>query len=137
LQFEEEEVKQESDTIKKDTTFNIEDMMAPDNNTYDFLNVKLEPVNKVTAAELKSEQEPTESDELDSLLPTSLPPQKDLAPKKLTQTVNESVKRREWAHEINVNEPFDNFYDLVPEMAMQVSPLNSAIVSEEYLSPLL
>lgn len=61
-----------------------------------------------------------DTDELDSLLPASLPPQKDLVPKKLTQTNNDTVKRREWAHEINVNEPFDNFYDLVPEMAMQV-----------------
>lgn len=52
-------------------------------------------------------------------MPTILPLQKDLAPKKLA-TANEALKRREWAHEINVNEPFDNFYDLVPEMAMQV-----------------
>lgn len=56
---------------------------------------------------------------MDELLPNKLPPQKDLAPKKLTTTTNEALKRREWAHEINVNEPFDNFYDLVPEMAMQ------------------
>lgn len=58
---------------------------------------------------------------MDELLPTTLPPQKDLAPKKLTTAANEALKRREWAHEINVNEPFDNFHDLVPEMAMQVS----------------
>ena len=58
--------------------------------------------------------------EVDELLPTTLPPQKDLSHKKLTTNTNDTVKRREWAHEINVNEPFDNFYDLVPEMAMQV-----------------
>lgn len=56
---------------------------------------------------------------MDAFLPTTLPPQKDLVPKKLA-TTNEALKRREWAHEINVNEPFDNFYDLVPEMALQV-----------------
>lgn len=57
---------------------------------------------------------------MDELLPTTLPPQKDLASKKLNLSANEALKRREWAHEINVNEPFDNFYDLVPEMALQV-----------------
>lgn len=101
--------------------------MAPDNNTYDFLNVKLAPVDEEPKPEEPQAPAAADSDELDSLLPAALPPQKDLAPKKLTQTTNEAVKRREWAHEINVNEPFDNFYDLVPEMAMQVKknePLN-------------
>ncbi|KAG1246338.1 hypothetical protein G6F68_014685 [Rhizopus microsporus] len=41
-----------------------------------------------------------------------------LVPKKLIST-NDALKRRDWAHEINVNEPFENFHDLVPEMAMQ------------------
>lgn len=61
---------------------------------------------------------------MDELLPTTVPPQKDLASKKLNLSTNEALKRREWAHEINVNEPFDNFYDLVPEMALQVKELN-------------
>lgn len=56
--------------------------------------------------------------EVDELFPASLPPQKELVPKKLT-AASEALKRREWAHEINVNEPFENFHDLVPEMAMQ------------------
>ncbi|OAC97582.1 hypothetical protein MUCCIDRAFT_45570 [Mucor lusitanicus CBS 277.49] len=106
----------------KDAVFNLEDMMAPVDNTFDFLNVKVAPVDGVAehivaAAADQEEQEPQQ--EVDALLPNTLPPPKDLAPKKLTTTTNEALKRREWAHEINVNEPFDNFYDLVPEMAMQ------------------
>ncbi|KAI8372364.1 NUC185 domain-containing protein [Choanephora cucurbitarum] len=104
----------------KDTIFNIEDMMTMDD-TFDFLKVKMEPVDQV-AQEVPSSEEPKEAEglqEVDELLPTTLPPQKDLSHKKLTTNTNDTVKRREWAHEINVNEPFDNFYDLVPEMAMQ------------------
>lgn len=46
MQFEADEEKKESETIKKDTVFNMEDMMAPDNNVFDFLNVKLAPVDE-------------------------------------------------------------------------------------------
>jgi antiviral helicase SKI2 len=34
-------------------------------------------------------------------------------------------KKREWAHEINVNEPFDDFHEVVPEMAHEVPQLLS------------
>ncbi|KAI8079697.1 NUC185 domain-containing protein [Gilbertella persicaria] len=108
--------------MTKDTVFNIEDMMAPMDSTFDFLNVKVEPIDQAVT-ELAAEQETKEaedSQEVDELLPATLPPApKDLAHKKLTTDAKEALKRREWAHEINVNEPFDNFYDLVPEMAMQ------------------
>lgn len=59
LHFEGEEVKKETEAVKKDTIFNIEDMMAPDNTAYDFLNVKLAPVDEV-AAEPKLEEKQSE-----------------------------------------------------------------------------
>ncbi|KAG2212575.1 hypothetical protein INT47_000551 [Mucor saturninus] len=118
LAFEGDENQKESSIIKKDSSvFNIEDMMAPIDDTYDFLNVKTKQEETVQDISTK-EQDTKESEEVDAFLPTTLPPQKDLVPKKLA-TANEALKRREWAHEINVNEPFDNFYDLVPEMALQ------------------
>lgn len=74
---------------------------------------------------------------MDSLLPVQNPkPLAETIPK--LKPVNEAHKRREWAHEINVNQPFDNFHELVPEMAMQVSRNNSnsilAMFTEAFLS---
>lgn len=60
-----------------------------------------------------------EKEEVDELLPQQAPrPAVESMPK--LKTVNETHRRREWAHEINVNQPFDNFHDLVPEMAKEV-----------------
>ncbi|KAG2205294.1 hypothetical protein INT46_009786, partial [Mucor plumbeus] len=123
LAFEANDNEKGNDTnivANKDSIFNIEDMMAPVDNAFDFLNVKVAPVDHVAEDVTEDDDNSKDSQqEVDELLPNTLPPQKDLAPKKLTTTTNEALKRREWAHEINVNEPFDNFYDLVPEMAMQ------------------
>lgn len=48
LPFEGDEEKKASLKIKKDTVFNMEDMMAPGNNdTFDFLNVKVAPIDQV------------------------------------------------------------------------------------------
>ncbi|GAA5799047.1 hypothetical protein HPULCUR_004456 [Helicostylum pulchrum] len=117
LKFEDDEAEKESTIVNKNNmVFNIEDMMAPIDDTFDFLNVKVtKPENVVTNEE--SKEETSVDQEVDAYLPSTLPPPKSLTPKKLT--TNEALKRREWAHEINVNEPFDNFYDLVPEMALQ------------------
>ncbi|CEG77532.1 hypothetical protein RMATCC62417_12266 [Rhizopus microsporus] len=107
---------------KKSTVFSIENMMDPLNNTFDFLDVKVKPVDGHVEEPVPTTKEAPDvagPQEVDELFPTSLPPQKELVPKKLT-TANEALKRREWAHEINVNEPFENFHDLVPEMAMQL-----------------
>jgi antiviral helicase SKI2 len=107
----------QKDIKKENFVLNMEDMMKPmDSNAFDFLNVK-----PITVHEEEEEQVvPSEANQdIDALLPTHIAPQKDLS-KKIIST-NEALKRREWAHEINVNEPFDNFYDLVPEMAMQVN----------------
>lgn len=50
LPFEGDEEKKESSKMNKDTVFNIEDMMTPSNDsTFDFLNVKVAPVDQVTA----------------------------------------------------------------------------------------
>lgn len=59
---------------------------------------------------------------MDSLLPIdSIQTQtENQLPRKL-KPVSEAHKRRDWAHEINVNQPFDNFHELVPEMAQQVN----------------
>ncbi|KAG1466814.1 hypothetical protein G6F46_001870 [Rhizopus delemar] len=120
LSFGDEEPQQEEVAPRK-TVFNIEDMMDPVNSTFDFLNVKIKPVDEqlsIISSEETSDNSSVGPQEVDDLLPATLPPQKDLVPKKLIST-NDALKRRDWAHEINVNEPFENFHDLVPEMAMQ------------------
>ncbi|KAI8971231.1 NUC185 domain-containing protein [Pilobolus umbonatus] len=111
--------KQVSTEINKEySMFNIEDMLSPVDNSFDFLNVKLDTVVDEEKEDSYKADEKENIQDVDQLLPTSLIPQK-----KFVATNNPSIddihKRREWAHEINVNEPFDNFYDLVPEMAMK------------------
>ncbi|KAG1176306.1 hypothetical protein G6F70_005554 [Rhizopus microsporus] len=126
LSFGDEEEQQEKEIeaiSKKSTVFSIENMMDPLNSTFDFLDVKVKPVDghveePVPTTKVEETSDVVGPQEVDELFPTSLPPQKELVPKKLT-TASEALKRREWAHEINVNEPFENFHDLVPEMAMQ------------------
>ncbi|CEP13155.1 hypothetical protein [Parasitella parasitica] len=104
----------------KSSVLNVEDIMAPVDNAFDFLSVKVAPVDHVAEDLVEDDESQGAQQEVDDLLPSTLPPQKDLVPKKLATSTNEALKRRrEWAHEINVNEPFDNFYDLVPEMAMK------------------
>lgn len=57
---------------------------------------------------------------MDSLLPIHTP-QPQLERAKKLNSVNDTLKRRDWAHEINVNQPFDNFHEMVPELAQYVS----------------
>lgn len=120
------------------SVFNIEDMLKPaDEGDFDFLQIKTtaqdEPEKEAPAAEsgmillismiLRGSQLTCvtgEEQEVDSLLPVQRPKVEPSMPK--LKTVNEAHRRREWAHEINVNQPFDNFHDLVPEMAQQVTP---------------
>lgn len=69
-----------------------------------------------------------EKEEVDELLPQQAPrPAVESMPK--LKTVNETHRRREWAHEINVNQPFDNFHDLVPEMAKEVMWINHHVMA--------
>ncbi|KAI8878004.1 antiviral helicase [Backusella circina FSU 941] len=118
LSIEGEEPEELQQDMKKESfVLNMEDMMKPtEEGAFDFLNVK--PIAIDEQQQEKEEIVSSESNQdIDALLPTHIAPQKDLSKK--TVSTNEALKRREWAHEINVNEPFDNFYDLVPEMAMQ------------------
>ncbi|KAI9264753.1 NUC185 domain-containing protein [Sporodiniella umbellata] len=118
LLFEEDGPNQEEKAFKN-TVFSIEDMVDPINSTFGFLDLKADSVSDDSDTVLTPKADNNSVPEaIDELLPTSLPPQKEHVPKKMIST-NESLKRREWAHEINVNEPFDNFHELVPEMAMQ------------------
>ncbi|KAI9494833.1 NUC185 domain-containing protein [Zychaea mexicana] len=101
------------------SVFNIEDIIKPSSqDEFDFLQVKT--VDEETKQE-STQQEASSEDkqEVDALLPQQLIPPlvSDAVPK--LKTVNEAHRRREWAHEINVNQPFDNFHELVPEMAQQ------------------
>ncbi|KAI7903508.1 NUC185 domain-containing protein [Cokeromyces recurvatus] len=118
----ETEEKTESEIPRKEAiVFSIEDMMAPIDDKFDFLNVKVAPIDEVAEElpEKENFENGKDNQEVDELLPANILPQKDLIPKKLNKMPHEAIKRVEWAHEINVNEPFDNFYDLVPEMAME------------------
>ena len=122
------------------SVFNLDDVLKP-SDTFDFLNVKTtEKVDTTaTATEPTTQQgeknrvllgthasgltgyivDVAEKEEVDELLPQQAPrPTVESMPK--LKTVNETHRRREWAHEINVNQPFDNFHDLVPEMAKEV-----------------
>ncbi|KAG0168825.1 hypothetical protein DFQ28_000374 [Apophysomyces sp. BC1034] len=105
--------------LKKDATiFNLEDMMKPSEGMFDFLEVKTtKDVSTEEEDKLTDKVQETEQQEVDSLLPTHAPPvQKDIIQRKL-KSAQEVHGRREWAHEINVNQPFDDFHELVPEMA--------------------
>ncbi|KAI8093373.1 NUC185 domain-containing protein [Halteromyces radiatus] len=99
--------------------FSIEDMIKPDDTSFDFLEVKTteEERNELTTT---TEKESGSSDvqDVDSLLPAQIPQaQPTTVLSKKLKSVNEAHKRRDWAHEINVNQPFDNFHEMVPEMA--------------------
>lgn len=51
---------------------------------------------------------------IDALLPIS---RSNLLPKGLSKRPKKPVQKRDWAHVIDVNAPFSNFHDLVPDMA--------------------
>ncbi|KAH8550493.1 NUC185 domain-containing protein [Umbelopsis sp. PMI_123] len=57
--------------------------------------------------------------EIDKLLPNENLVAKESVAQRLAKKEHgdASHKKREWAHEINVNEPFDDFHEVVPEMA--------------------
>ncbi|ORX54475.1 antiviral helicase [Hesseltinella vesiculosa] len=100
------------------TVFNIEDMLKPSGmSTFDFLDTKVVDQKEKDDAAPDANATADEPQDVDALLPTQLPTE-TVAPKKL-KSVKDLHKRRDWAHEINVNEPFDNFYEVVPEMAQQ------------------
>ncbi|KAI8584384.1 hypothetical protein K450DRAFT_219603 [Umbelopsis ramanniana AG] len=65
-----------------------------------------------------SEAQPTDND-IDDLLPKENLVAKESVAQRLAKKEqgDASHKKREWAHEINVNEPFDDFHERVPEMA--------------------
>ncbi|KAI8070677.1 NUC185 domain-containing protein [Gongronella butleri] len=97
--------------------FSIEDMLKPsDIDQFDFLETKVldQPTICHDGPMAADKDEPQD---VDALLPTQLQTE-PMAPKKL-KSVKDIQGRRDWAHEINVNEPFDNFYEMVPEMAQQ------------------
>ncbi|EIN14380.1 antiviral helicase [Punctularia strigosozonata HHB-11173 SS5] len=55
--------------------------------------------------------------EIDDLLPTTVTPL--VPPAALRQGRRANVRKRDWAHEVDINKPMHNFRDLVPEMAHQ------------------
>lgn len=68
------------------------------------------------------ETEATDVQDVDSLLPIHAPQaQPESGSSKKLKSVTDTLKRRDWAHEINVNQPFDNFHEMVPELAQHVS----------------
>ncbi|CAO3643994.1 unnamed protein product [Cunninghamella blakesleeana] len=109
-------------TVNNEKIFNIEDMFNVNDNTFDFLETKVteEVFVPSTKNEVKDSKTSRENEDVDSLLPIDsiqhLP--ENQFPRKL-KPANNIHKRRDWAHEINVNQPFDNFHELVPEMAQQ------------------
>ncbi|KAI9317442.1 NUC185 domain-containing protein [Dichotomocladium elegans] len=112
----------EGDSLAKPTStsasiFKIEDIMSSQD-TFDFLKVK-ESEKQVQPEEPTVQTIVQERDnrELDLLLPQEVPRLPVELPK--LKAGSETYRRREWAHEINVNTPFDNFHELVPEMAQQ------------------
>ncbi|KAG0324968.1 hypothetical protein BGZ99_001182, partial [Dissophora globulifera] len=73
------------------------------------------PTTLDTAVETTKDEPstPTETqDEVDAILDSVVPA---AIPKRAITTAQ--TKGREWAHVVDVNEPFDDFYTLVPEMA--------------------
>ncbi|KAI9307273.1 NUC185 domain-containing protein [Cunninghamella echinulata] len=110
-------------TTTNGKVFNIEDMFNLTDNTFDFLETKVTEeftAKSTTKEEVKEDETSQDNKDVDSLLPTNIiqNQMENQAPRKL-KPVSDAHKRREWAHEINVNQPFDNFHDLVPEMAQQ------------------
>jgi hypothetical protein len=67
-----------------------------------------------------------ESGDIDSLLPTENLIAKESVARRLAKRQQQDAKnkKRDWAHEINANEPFENFHELVPEMAHDVSAIS-------------
>ncbi|KAI8368205.1 NUC185 domain-containing protein [Radiomyces spectabilis] len=117
INFEEEE--QQEPTAQPSFVFNIEEMMKPTDDTFDFLEMKT-TIDFTKKDEKQNETETAAKEQdIDALLPAQdiPPPHAESAPKKL-RSVKQAYKRREWAHEINVNQPFDDFHELVPEMAL-------------------
>ncbi|RUP46090.1 hypothetical protein BC936DRAFT_147369 [Jimgerdemannia flammicorona] len=114
--------------------FSIEDMMRMDN---DFELDLLEPapydkkkgmVGGVPEKHVPVDAEPTPlplpkdslEKEVDNLLPTQPPPLLEQAkPRDIAGA--EGQRKREWAHVVDINERFDNFHEVVPEMAREVS----------------
>lgn len=60
--------------------------------------------------------ETKEEDDADLLLPVEFP---SLAPRKALPTGREIRPGKQWAHNIDVNRPFPNFRELVPDMARE------------------
>ncbi|CDH60942.1 antiviral helicase [Lichtheimia corymbifera JMRC:FSU:9682] len=112
--------KEQPSSTTTPSVFNLDDVLKP-SETFDFLDVKTtEKVDTTATTEPTAQQDAAEKEEVDELLPQQAPrPAVESMPK--LKTVNETHRRREWAHEINVNQPFDNFHDLVPEMAKEFS----------------
>lgn len=80
-----------------------------------------------------TEQQTEESGEIDSLLPTDNLIAKESVARRLAKKQQQDArsKKRDWAHEINANEPFENFHELVPEMAHDVSAISFGETLEE------
>ncbi|KAL0077067.1 NUC185 domain-containing protein [Phycomyces blakesleeanus] len=121
LVFEGDEEKTYGSTLEGvDNVFSMEDIMKPNENEFDFLNIKTIAAEDETEDSPKIENSTSvskEKEEIDSLLPVHPSIVHTEGTQKKPRMVNEAHKRREWAHEINVNQPFDNFHELVPEMA--------------------
>ncbi|KAF7727737.1 hypothetical protein EC973_007196 [Apophysomyces ossiformis] len=134
LDFLEEDDKGVAELKKDASVFNMEDIMKPGEEIFGFLEVKTtsedildeqqkpsEKIEEKGNSMMDFKQPPVtisaiEQQEVDSLLPVHIPPAHKDVPRKLKVTPDVHG-RREWAHEINVNQPFDDFHELVPEMA--------------------
>ncbi|RUS21214.1 antiviral helicase, partial [Endogone sp. FLAS-F59071] len=109
------------------STFSIEDMIRADNG---FELDLLEPIpgkEDIVAVErdqidIEPRTPPPPKDalekEVDSLLPVQPLPLLDArASQTKTKDISGGERKREWAHVVDVNERFDNFHEVVPEMA--------------------
>ncbi|CAO3595288.1 unnamed protein product [Absidia cylindrospora] len=99
--------------------FSIEDMLKPaDDASFDFLEIKTTEERSDTLQKDGDDTSTSNVQDVDLLLPIQAPPaQPEDALSKKLKSFNDSHKRRDWAHEINVNQPFDNFHEMVPELA--------------------
>ncbi|SAM08621.1 hypothetical protein [Absidia glauca] len=119
LRFDEEQ-QEDYASLKQASTsiFSIEDMLKPGATSFDFLEIKATEEETEPATKKATETQTADVQDVDSLLPIHTPqPQPEGGSSKKLKSVKDTLKRRDWAHEINVNQPFDNFHEMVPELA--------------------
>ncbi|CAM0142365.1 unnamed protein product [Umbelopsis sp. WA50703] len=108
------------------SAFDFDTLMRSEDIEIELLEKPIEQVEQMAEPAPQSnvetdEQQVTaeESGDIDSLLPTENLIAKESVARRLAKRQQQDArnKKRDWAHEINANEPFENFHELVPEMA--------------------